>query len=557
MMFHPFLAACSLGTLVLGASAQCWHETTPLVAPDAAAGDYLGWSVALDGDTAVVGSLRDDDLGVDSGSVYVFERHLGGPNAWGLARKLAASNGATGDQFGVSVALDGDTLLVGANFGDGVAPNTGTAYVFERDLGGAGNWGEAVMLFHPNGLGQLSDEYGFSVAIDGDTAVVGVPEEDTLGLLHAGSAWVYGRDQGGPGVWGKLQKLVPFDLTFQDKFGGAVAISGDTILVGAPEAGPGSAYVFERDLGGPNAWGEAKKVLPIFNLGFDFGISVALDGDRAVVGSWMSNLSGYDNGATFLFERDLGGAGNWGQSQVLLPSDGGTSSLAGQAVSIDADVVMVGASRDWPNRRGAVYSHERDLGGPQAWGQLPEIETLGGVVTDRFGWSVSLAGTSLLVGAPLQDSGGQDAGSAYLFEAWPPPVTAYCTAGQSISGCTAFVTACGTASASAPSGFNVWAGAVEGVESGLFFFAANGRQAVPWGASGYQCVTPPIRRTPVQSGLGEPNLCNGSFALDLNAHWTGTPNHNPGAGAMVQLQLWYRDPPGRRFSDAIEFTVGP
>ena len=144
------------------------------------------------------------------------------------------------------------------------------------------------------------------------------------------------------------------------------------------------------------------------------------------------------------------------------------------------------------------------------------------------------------------------------------PVASYCTAGTSAAGCQALLPATGTAGATAASGFTLQANTVEGQKDGLFFFGTNGRQANPWGNStSFQCVVPPVIRTPLQNGTGTISLCDGSFSLDMNALWTTQPQKNPGAGAVVQAQLWYRDPfnsannQATSLSDAIEFAVGP
>ena len=156
-------------------------------------------------------------------------------------------------------------------------------------------------------------------------------------------------------------------------------------------------------------------------------------------------------------------------------------------------------------------------------------------------------------------------GNVHLqFEAVPPlgPVS-YCTAGTSASGCQASLTATGTPSATAASGFDLVASSVEGAKDGLFFFGTTGRQANSWGnGSSYQCVTPPVKRAGLLLGSGTVGLCDGSFLQDLNARWTARPPQNPGAGAIVQAQLWYRDPfntsnQTTSLSNAIEFVVGP
>jgi hypothetical protein len=142
----------------------------------------------------------------------------------------------------------------------------------------------------------------------------------------------------------------------------------------------------------------------------------------------------------------------------------------------------------------------------------------------------------------------------------------YCTAGTSASGCQALLSATGTPSATAPSGFTVAAAAVEGQKDGLFYFGSNGRQANPWGnGTSYQCVVPPVARGPLMAGAGTLGLCDGTFGLDLNALWCPTcpkPQKNPGVGAVVQAQLWYRDPQSTSnqttsLSDAIEFAMAP
>jgi hypothetical protein len=158
-----------------------------------------------------------------------------------------------------------------------------------------------------------------------------------------------------------------------------------------------------------------------------------------------------------------------------------------------------------------------------------------------------------------------ETGSVVVFEDFLPPVT-YCTAGTSASGCQALIGASGTASATAPSGFSLLISGVEGQKDGLFFYGTNGRQANPWGnGTSYVCVVPPRWRGGLLIGVGTLGACDGGFDQDLNARWCPTcpkPQHNPGAGALSQAQMWYRDPLNTSnqtssMSDAIEFLVGP
>jgi len=139
----------------------------------------------------------------------------------------------------------------------------------------------------------------------------------------------------------------------------------------------------------------------------------------------------------------------------------------------------------------------------------------------------------------------------------------YCTPGFSASFCVATLSSTGFASASQPSGFVVHASDVEGNKDGLFFFGTNGRQANSWGSgTSYQCVVPPVKRAGLVTGIGTVGGCDGAFAQDFNILWAGSPAKNPGAGAVVQIQLWYRDPqnPSNQttsLSDALETTVCP
>jgi hypothetical protein len=141
----------------------------------------------------------------------------------------------------------------------------------------------------------------------------------------------------------------------------------------------------------------------------------------------------------------------------------------------------------------------------------------------------------------------------------------YCTSGTTSSGCQALISATGTSSATAATGFFVKATNVEGNKSGLFFYGTNGPKvggATSWGAtSSFQCIEPPVKRDATQAGVGTNGACDGSFSSDLNARWTAKPNHNPGAGAQVDGQYWFRDPagpnPDTALSNAISWTVCP
>ena len=192
---------------------------TKLTASDGAAADIFGFSVAISGDTAVVGAALDDVPGAAnddtaSGSAYVFVRSAG---AWSEQQKLTASDAAAGDLFGRSVAISGESVVVGAFNDDDTASDSGSAYVFQRS---GTTWSQEAKLTASDAA--LSDFFGFSVAISGDTAVVGAHLDDDAGG-DSGSAYVFQRSAG---VWSEQQKLTASDAALADEFGFSVAISG-------------------------------------------------------------------------------------------------------------------------------------------------------------------------------------------------------------------------------------------------------------------------------------------------------------------------------------------
>ena len=165
------------------AQAALFNEVKKLLASDAQSGDGFGFRVAISGNTAIVGAA-----GNSAGAAYVLQRDQGGVGNWGQVKKLTASDAKPGDLFGLSVAISGDTAVVGAFQRDtGVVGDAGAAYVFQRDQGGAGNWGQVKKLTATDA--QAGDLFGQGAAVSGDTAVVGAPNEGTGGFL-AGAAYV-------------------------------------------------------------------------------------------------------------------------------------------------------------------------------------------------------------------------------------------------------------------------------------------------------------------------------------------------------------------------------
>ncbi len=396
-------------------------EEDILTASDGANSDSFGYSVAVDGDLALVAAHGDDDNGSNSGSVYLFERNDGGADSWGQVKKLTASDGAAEDRFGRSVALSGDTALVGADGDDDDGSSSGSAYIFERNNGGLDNWGEVAKLTASDGA--ASDYFGTSVALSGDTALVGAYHDDDNGS-SSGSAYIFTRNQGGADNWGEAAKLTASDGAAYDEFGRSVALSGDAALVGAygDEGFIGSAYLFERNNGGADNWGEVVKLTASDGAAADyFGNSVALSGDTALVGAFGDDDDGSESGSAYLFERNTGGADNWGEVVKLTASDGAADDYFGWSVALSGEAALVGANRDDDDgsNSGSAYLFERNSGGGDNWGQAAKLTASDGVADDEFGYAVALSGDTALVGALGGEGGSPRPGKAYVFTGRP------------------------------------------------------------------------------------------------------------------------------------------
>ncbi len=402
------------------------EELAKVTASDGAANDELGYAVAIseDGNTIVVGARWDDDAGSASGSAYIFERDYPSPDSWGEVTKLTASDAATGDEFGYSVSISGNTVVVGANRDDDAGSMSGSAYVFERNQGGADNWGQVTKLTASDAA--TDDWFGASVSISGDTVVVGASGDDDTEIL-SGSAYVFERNQGGADNWGEVKKLTASDPTFGAEFGISVSISGDTVVIGAyfnsgPATWSGSAYVFERHYGGADNWGEVKKLMASDGAEIDlFGTSVSISGDTVVVGAILGDGVVTDSGSAYIFERDYPTTDNWGEVTKLTASDGADGDWFGYAVSISGNTVVVGAyyDDDAGGSSGSAYIFARNRGGADNWGEVTKVTASDAAAGDQFGIAVSISGNTVVTGARLGDGVESNSGSAYLYQVTP------------------------------------------------------------------------------------------------------------------------------------------
>lgn len=326
--------------------------------------------------------------------------------AWNQQAQLTADDAATNDQFGVSVAVNGDTAVVGSYLNDEAGNNNGAAYVFVRT---GESWSQQAKLTASDSADF--DNFGSAVAISGDTAVVGAYGDDDE-FMDSGAAYVFVRSEG---VWSQQTKLVASDPGEDDNFGHMVAISGNTALVGGylnDDAGmnSGSVYVFVRS---GVQWSEqAKLTASDAAAGDEFGNAVAIDGDTAVIGARLKAEVGAESGVAYVFGRS---GGSWSEQAKLMPNDLAVGDRFGWAVAIGEETIVASSAKDnaGGTDSGSAYVFVRHEGG---WIQQAKLMSNTLATNDQFGWSVAVSGDTALVGAYLDDEGGIDAsGATYVF----------------------------------------------------------------------------------------------------------------------------------------------
>ena len=397
-------AVCALFLSSGGYSAlAAWDEEAKVAASDGYPGDRFASSVATSGDLAVVGVVEDDDQGSASGSAYVYRW---GGSAWNEEQKLLASDGAASDKFGWSLSVSGNVVVIGAPYDDDNGSSSGSAYVFRYV---DSTWVEEQKLLPADGA--ASDKFGYSVAVVGNAVVVGAYGDDDNGS-SSGAAYVF-RFEGSS--WIREQKLLPADGASSDFFGIGVSVSDDVIVVGANKdddngTNSGAAYAFRHD---GASWVEEAKLLASDGAAYDYlGRSVSVSGEVAIVGAYNDADNGPASGSAYVFHFD---GVSWVEEAKLLASDGTESDEFGLTVSVSGNVAVVGAhlNEEMGDFSGAAYVYRFD---GATWTESVKLLASDAYHLDEFGNAVAVSGSVIVVGAYLEDPGNTDAGSAYIFE---------------------------------------------------------------------------------------------------------------------------------------------
>ena len=389
-------------------SGTSWTQQSKLTANDATEEDRFGCSVAISDDSIVIGAYQDDDNGSNSGSAYVFTRN---DSSWSQQAKLTAEDGAEDDYFGSFVAISGESLLVGAPFDDDEGSESGSVHVFERN---GTSWAAQDKLTTDNT--NRSFVVVPPVAISDDLVVVGV-RNDSDGGQFSGSAYVFTRADS---TWSQQAKLTADDAVAGDEFGSDVAISGDYVVVGAPEDDDddrefvqnrlGSAYIFTRV---NSSWSQQAKITASDVARSDrFGSYVAISGDSVVVGVPLDDHdAGANSGSAYVFTRS---GISWPQEAKLTASDAAPGDEFGASVAISAETIVVGATGDDDDGSGSgsAYIFTRD---GLSWSQQAKLTAADAAAGDGFGRSAAISEDTVVVGAPFSDDAGSRSGSAYVF----------------------------------------------------------------------------------------------------------------------------------------------
>lgn len=362
--------------------------------------EAFGVSVDVSGDTAVVGAITGEGQALLTGIAYVYVRDR---DRWVWQATLSADDGASSDGFGIGVAIDGDTVVVGATSHTQSVSGQGAAYVFVR-MGKT--WSQQAKLLAADA--RTGDQFGGWLDISGDTIVVGVPDH-AHSETNLSTAYVYVRTGE---EWSQQTELFGGDQSPTGSFGDSVSISGDTIVVGAPSQNTeGAAYVFVRD---GSVWPQQQKLLADDGgFSIQFGSAVAIDGDT-VIGGAPADLP-QAAGSAFAFSRD---GTVWTKEQKLIASDRDIGDRFGESVDLSGDVALIGAylDGDLSAGGGSAYQFERD---GSTWQQRPKLFPSDGIDSQQFGLSVAQEGEIALIGAPLDNEFLPNGGSAYVFSGEP------------------------------------------------------------------------------------------------------------------------------------------
>jgi len=380
-------------------SAQEAEEGTKIMTERTNYQDNFGKSVAVSGNYSIIGAWTDDERGPEAGAAYVYFRADEKTDHWMLKERLLASDGEAFNNFGGKVAIEGDYAFVTAQGNDDFA---GAVYVFNRNTGGADAWGEVQKIMAPDK--SFGDYFGTSITVNNGRMAVGAYGEDDKGR-SAGAVYTYQLEND---EWKFENKIHDNEGAANDRFGSSVVLTKNTLIVGANRDNKaGSIIIYEKQEAG---WNQTLKIFSSDGKAKDrFGSSLAVSGDYLSVGA---NGAEDFMGAVYVFERNLGGENNWGEVKKIQPMDADTDDRFGKTIAMSGEYLLVG-SEGHEMGMGATYLFRKDKEGENNWGLANKMNAMDGSPRDLFGSSVAMSGEDIFIGAYQSDR----KGGAYVFRA--------------------------------------------------------------------------------------------------------------------------------------------
>jgi hypothetical protein len=382
---------------------SAFAQTEQKIAPtNGASSDELGRSVCVRGDVAIAGATLDSETNPNQGSAYVFR--FDGVN-WVEEQKLIAPDGMTDDNFGKSVAIEGDFAVVGAPLTDDNGTNSGSVYFYKFD---GTTWNFEQKIF-PN-IPALGDEFGLAVSLDNGKLLIGAPKEDGSVTNNRGAAYFFSYNGS---IWVEDQKVFYGFSSNDDFFGYSVDLDDDRAVVSAyldddNGVNSGSAFVYDFD---GSTWIETQKLIASNGATGDaFGFSVSVEDDKIACGAYANSTKGLGTGAVYIFEL----AGTWTEDTILYASDFNLDDWFGYSLEMDSTSLAIGSfhNDDLGAESGSCYFF-RHTG--TDWIEEFNLLSSDGVLGDEYGFDVSVDGMQLLVGSPMDDDNGTNSGSLYFY----------------------------------------------------------------------------------------------------------------------------------------------
>ena len=449
--------------VVFEKNSTTWEQKGKLTAKTPSTNAWLGNGFDILGDVIVAGTYKDNN---ETGAVYIFEKPTNGWTNSSETKKIIAADETMGDRFGISTMLYDSYLFVGAHWNDDMGTNSGAVYVYKKPTNGWGNltdsaqkitapphnaknarlghyldmdWPYAVAtayghsnykgiayVYYNNGAGwskiaelkasdgEFGDSFGIIPCIKDDMIVVGAFYDDN----EKGSAYVFKKPATGWTDMTETAKLTASDGESGDRFGRAVDIYNNTVIIGAyhDDDETGSAYIFEKPTTG---WKDNTEIAKLTGSNISnnsyLAASVAINDEVAALSYSYTNDT--KTGAVYLYKKPLSGWTNMTESAVLTASDNATKIRFGYPVTISENTLITGCYHDDDNgyRSGSAYIFQKPLAG---WASMTETAKLlpsDGNNSDRFGWSIDLSGNIAVIGAYENNDNGTNSGSAYVY----------------------------------------------------------------------------------------------------------------------------------------------